>query len=70
MSGGTLSSATHGAYRSGDALVIGVGGWRAPGIAYGTRVTVLRRDAQAYGVERYFVATVDGRHAYAYGGAR
>lgn len=50
----------------GSAFRIGVDGWRASGIAWGTPVTVTRIDHTAHSTQRCHIVAPDGRHADAF----
>ncbi|AIS73762.1 hypothetical protein SEA_PANAMAXUS_85 [Mycobacterium phage Panamaxus] len=51
---------------NGQSFRNGVDGLHSTGFNWAERLVVIRRDPQSYGVERYLVRNVNGRHGYAY----
>ena len=51
---------------TGTTLRNGTGGLRASGFRWDEPLTVVRRDPQSLGCERYLVRNDQGRHGYAY----
>lgn len=51
---------------SGTALPNGTSGVYARAMNWGETITILRRDVQCYGVDRWLVADSHGRHGWAH----
>lgn len=50
----------------GQSILNGIDGIGSSQFNYGERLTIVRRDNQSYGVERFVVKDRHGRHGYAY----
>ncbi|QWY79630.1 hypothetical protein SEA_SCOUT_89 [Mycobacterium phage Scout] len=51
---------------AGQSFRNGVDGKHSHSFNWGERLTVVRRDCQSYGVDRYLVKDSTGRHGWAY----